>query len=187
MNEANTFEQLSVVYVPIDTLTAYSHNARIHSKQQIRQIAASIRAFGFTNPVLIAVENTIIAGNGRVAAAKLLGMKRVPTIRLEDLTDDQIRAYVIADNRLAEKADWDKAILSIELQHLITLATFDVTITGFDVPEIDLVIEEAREERRDEDDVFKIDETAKAVTQPRPLATGQASRLLRRFTQRRFL
>jgi DNA modification methylase len=166
MNDGNTFEQLSIVYLPIDTLTAYSHNARTHSKQQIRQIAASIRTFGFTNPVLISGDNTMIAGHGRVAAAKLLGMKRVPTIRLEDLTDDQIRAYVIADNRLAENSNWDKAILSIELQHLMTLATFDVTITGFDVPEIDLIIEEEKEERQDEDDVFKIDETAKSVTQP---------------------
>src|SRR5665213_294795 len=124
--------ELTLTYLPIDALTPYSRNARTHSKPQIRQIAVSMQTFGFTNPVLIAGNNTIIAGHGRVEAAKLLGMDQVPTIRLENLTEDQIRAYVIADNRLAEKAGWDHSILSIELQHLLTLdGDFDVTITGF--------------------------------------------------------
>ena len=95
---------LAVVYQPIRALTAHSHNARTHSKHQFRQITASIKEFGFANPVLVDSKCTIIAGHGRVEAAKLLGMERVPTIRLESLTQDQIRAYVIADNRLAEKA-----------------------------------------------------------------------------------
>jgi DNA modification methylase len=132
---------LKIGYVAVDGLRPHPRNARTHSKRQIRQIADSIRTFGFTNPVLIDAHNTIIAGHGRVEAAKLLGLDAVPTVRLEHLTDDQIRAYVIADNRLAEKAGWDKAILSIELQHLTTVdAGFDVTVTGFDVPEIDLLI-----------------------------------------------
>jgi hypothetical protein len=92
-------------------------NSRSHTKHQIRQIAESIRVFGFTNPVLVDRKNQVIAGHGRVEAAKLLGMGTVPTIRLEHLTEDQIRAYIIADNRLAENAGWDNSILATELQH----------------------------------------------------------------------
>jgi DNA modification methylase len=162
----NIAKTLSVVYMSIDTLAVYSENARTHSPHQVRQIAASIKAFGFTNPVLIDRKNTIIAGHGRVAAAKLLGLDPVPTIRLEGLSQEQIRAYVIADNRLAEKAGWDKSILAIELQNLLTIdGDFDVTVTGFEVPEIDLILEEIRDQKQDEDDAFHIDETAKAVTQ----------------------
>jgi hypothetical protein len=117
----DTLSELEVFYQSVDTLTACSHNARTHSKHQIRQIAASIKAFGFTNPVLVDTHNTIIAGHGRADAAKLLDIKQVPTIRLESLTEDQIRAYVIADNRLAERAGWDKSILAIELQHLLNV------------------------------------------------------------------
>src|SRR5665213_2953584 len=165
MHDAKTFDPLSIVYLPIDTLTANPHNARTHSKRQTRQIAASINTFGFINPVVIAGDNTIIAGHGRVAASKLLGMKLVPTIRVEDLTDDQIRAYVLADNRLAEKAGWDRSIFSIELQHLVTLGDFDVTITGFEIPEIDLILEEEKVKEQDTDDLFTIDEANPPVTQ----------------------
>jgi hypothetical protein len=162
----DAFSELTVHYLPIDSLTAYPKNARSHSKSQIRQIAESIKAFSFTNPVLIARNNTIIAGHGRVAAARLLGMDRVPTIRLEGLSEDEIRSYVIADNRLAEKAGWDQSILAIELQHLLTIdGNFDVTITGFEVPEIDLIIGQARGQEPDKDDVFQIDETNQTVTQ----------------------
>lgn len=99
-----TKDELVVINQPVGILAAHSSNARTHSKHQIRQIADSIGAFGFTNPVLVDWNNNIIAGHGRVAAAKLLRMEQVPTIRLENLTRDQIRAYIIADNRLAEKA-----------------------------------------------------------------------------------
>jgi len=158
--------ELAVNFLPVNSLSPYSRNARTHSKHQIRQIVASIQAFGFTNPVLIAGNNTIVAGHGRVEAAKLLGMDQVPTIRLEGLSEDQIRAYVIADNRLAEKAGWDKSILAIELQHLLTLdGDFDVTITGFEVSEIDLIIEEAKGQEQDTDDLFTIDEANPPVTQ----------------------
>src|SRR5450759_1976465 len=90
-------------YRPVGDLKNNPRNARVHSKHQIRQIASSIKAFGFTNPVLLDKDNTIVAGHGRVAAAKLLGISDVPTIRLENLSSDQLRAYVLADNRLAEK------------------------------------------------------------------------------------
>jgi len=145
------------------------HNARTHNRHQRRQIAASIRAFGFTNPVLIDSRNVIIAGHGRVEAAKLLGIDQVPTVRLEGLTEDQIRAYVIADNRLAEKAGWDKEILAIELQHLNTLdLNFDITTTGFEIPEIDQIFEEVRTKtaKDDKDEVFEADRNGPAVAQP---------------------
>jgi DNA modification methylase len=134
--------KLEVKYRAINELSPYPSNARTHSKHQIRQIADSIRTFGFTNPVLVDHTNQIVAGHGRVEAAKLVGMDSVPTLRLDTLTEEQIRAYVIADNKLAENAGWDKGILAIELQHLMTIDSldFDVTITGFEIPEIDLIL-----------------------------------------------
>jgi hypothetical protein len=98
--------------------------------------------------------DTIIAGHGRVQAAKLLGMTHVPTILLAHLSQDQIRAYVIADNKLAENVGWDESILAIELQHLLTVENnFDITITGFEVPEIDLILERAGDVAEEEDDI----------------------------------
>jgi hypothetical protein len=159
---------LSIVYAPIGSLRPYARNARTHTTRQIKLIAESIKAFGFTNPILTDQNNTIVAGHGRLEAARLIGMAKVPTVRLENLTEDQIRAYVIADNRLAEKAGWDKSILAIELQHLMTLdcADFDVTITGFEVPEIDMIIEEAKESSAAEDVVPEPNLDQPAVTEP---------------------
>jgi ParB-like chromosome segregation protein Spo0J len=129
---STALRELVISYRPIPSLSRYARNARTHSKHQIRQIAESIKTFGFTNPILIDRANRIVAGHGRVAAAQLLGMEHVPTIQLENLNEDQIRAYVLADNRLAEKAGWDQSILAIELQHLLSIdSDFDVTITGF--------------------------------------------------------
>src|ERR1700677_4486551 len=105
-------------YRAVVDLKNNSRNARVHSKHQIRQIADSIEAFGFTNPVLLDKNGVVIAGHGRLEAAKSLGILEVPTIRLENLSPDQVRAYVIADNRLAELAGWDESTLAIELQHL---------------------------------------------------------------------
>jgi DNA modification methylase len=133
---------LQVKHLPINALQPYPRNARTHSKHQIHQIEESIRVFGFTNPILVDKNNRIIAGHGRWRAAKRLGMTEVPIIVLEDLTDEQIQAYILADNKLAENAGWDKEILAIELQHLMTIEglDFDVTVTGFEIPEIDLII-----------------------------------------------
>jgi ParB-like nuclease domain len=157
--------ELSVVYRKVDDLKPNPRNAKIHSKHQIRQIAASIKAFGFTNPVLIDRNNNIVAGHGRVAAAKLLGLSMVPTILLENLTPDQIRAYILADNRLAEKAGWDESILAVELQHLLTIEDdCDVTITGFEIPEIDLILGEATD-KPDPDDAFEVSEADQAVSE----------------------
>jgi DNA modification methylase len=158
--------QLSVVYQPVVSLKPNPHNALTHSKHQIRQIAESIKAFGFNNPVLVDQDNTIIAGHGRVAAAKLLRIATVPTIRLENLTPDQIRAYVLADNRLAEKAGWDKSIVAIELQHLMTIESdFDVTVTGSEMPEIDLLLSDS-EDKHDADDTFDAPDAGEAITRP---------------------
>ena len=127
---------------PIDTLQPYTGNARTHSRRQIKQIADSIRTFGFTNPVLVDDDRTILAGHGRVQAARQLGMRHVPTVRLSHLTPAQRRAYVLADNKLALNAGWDQDLLAIELQGLIDL-DFDLEITGFSLAEVDLVLDAA--------------------------------------------
>jgi hypothetical protein len=120
-------------------LTASKTNARTHSAKQLRQIAASIERFGFTVPVLVNAQNQILAGHGRVKAAKLLGLKEVPALRLSHLSPAEQRAYPIADNRLAELAGWDRDTLAIELQGLIEL-NFAVEVTGFEMGEIELIL-----------------------------------------------
>jgi DNA modification methylase len=135
---------MKINYTPVRELRSYPNNARTHSKKQIRQIANSIKKFGFCNPVLIDDEKQIIAGHGRVEAAKLLGIDAVPTCRLSHLSEADKRAYILADNKLAEKAGWDKELLAIELQGLIDLDV-EIELTGFEMPEIDLILEEASE------------------------------------------
>ncbi len=154
---------LVVAYLPVTSLTSYGRNARTHSKKQIRKIADSIRVFGFTNPILVDTANMIIAGHGRVEAARLLNLEQVPTICLDNLTPAQIRAYVIADNRLAEEAGWDPEILKIELQHLIIENEIDISLTGFETPEIDLVLS-APQAEADPADEFP-DEVLQLTTQ----------------------
>lgn len=136
--------KLNIVYQNIDQLHSNPHNARTHSKHQIRQLAESMRQCGWTTPILIDANNIIIASHGRKSAAKLLGIEEVPTIRLDGLTNEQIRAYVIADNKLAENAGWDREILAIEFQELLALDCLDITVTGFEVSEIDLILDEAK-------------------------------------------
>jgi DNA modification methylase len=127
-----------------DSLRPYVRNARRHSRKQIRQIADSIERFGFTNPVLISDDGEIIAGHGRVQAAKLLGLASVPTMKLSHLSETERRAYVIADNKLALNAGWDAEMLAIELQGLIDL-DFDITLTGFSLAEVDLSLDAVRD------------------------------------------
>jgi ParB-like chromosome segregation protein Spo0J len=128
--------------VAIGKLRPWARNARTHSKKQIRQIADSIRRFGFTNPVLIDRENTILAGHGRVAAAASLEMGEVPCLRIENLTPEEKRAYVLADNKLALNAGWDEELLAQELKALSELdIDFDVGITGFSISEIDNLVD----------------------------------------------
>jgi DNA modification methylase len=139
---------LSITYRNVSELKPYARNARTHSRAQIKQIAESIKRFGFTNPILIDDEDQIIAGHGRAAAAKLLGHSEIPTVRLSHLSVAERRAYILADNRLAEKAGWDREILAIELQGLID-QDFEVELTGFEMGEIDVILEEAEEAKRE--------------------------------------
>ena len=148
---------LPTVLRPTDSLTPYRNNARTHSKKQIQQIANSIKRFGFTNPILIDGKGHLIAGHGRLAAAKLLGMTEVPTISLEHLSEDEKRAYIIVDNQLAAKAGWDKEMLSIEFGELQAV-NFDMTLTGFEIPEIDIIMGEFSPDNRDDDDNQPVEE-----------------------------
>lgn len=126
---------------PVD-LMPFARNARTHSRKQIGQIADSIKAFGFTNPIIIDKENMILAGHGRLAGARQLGMDKVPCVRIETMTESQKRAYVLADNKLALNAGWDEEILALELQDLLVIdETFDVGVTGFSIAEVDGLIE----------------------------------------------
>ncbi|MDD9724571.1 ParB/Srx family N-terminal domain-containing protein [Roseovarius sp. SK2] len=124
-----------VELIAISDLKPWARNARTHSKKQVRQIAESIETFGFTNPVLIDERRTILAGHGRVEAARLLGRDEVPCLRLDDMSEDEKRAYVLADNKLALNAGWDEDLLAAELGALVSAdLDFDVSITGFSIP-----------------------------------------------------
>ncbi|EOX8139322.1 ParB/Srx family N-terminal domain-containing protein [Escherichia coli] len=129
-------EKLKIVYRPLQELSPYAHNARTHSTEQVAQLVESIKQFGWTNPVLIDEKGEIIAGHGRVMAAEMLKMDSVPVIVLSGLTDEQKKAYRLADNRLPMNAGWDEDLLRMELSDLIN-ADFDVSLTGFIPAEID--------------------------------------------------
>lgn len=159
--------RLKMTYRKVDDLKPYAGNARTHSAKQITQIAASIRQFGFTNPVLVDGASGIVAGHGRVAAARQLGMTEVPVIELAHLSEAERRAYVIADNRLAELAGWDRDILAIELQALSEMdLDFDLEITGYETAELDLLLDGPAADQTDPDDDIAGMETGPAVTRP---------------------
>ena len=144
---------MQVEQISIETLIPYVNNARTHSDAQVAQIAASIKEFGFNNPVLIADDNSIIAGHGRVMAARKLGKDTVPAVRLSHLTEMQRKAYILADNKLALNADWDNNLLAIELADLKDLG-FDTDLTGFSADEIAALMPvELTEGLTDEDEV----------------------------------
>jgi len=164
---ASELQDLQVEQRPMDSLSPRRGNPRTHSAKQIRQIADSIRTFGFTNPLLIDATGTVIAGHGRLRAAKQLGMAAVPTIRLDHLSKEQVRALVIADNKLAELAGWDQDLLALELQGLAELELdFDLEVIGFETPEIDLLIGHAvkGQEADPADAVPTLDPEAPAVS-----------------------
>jgi ParB-like chromosome segregation protein Spo0J len=131
MNQPDNLE-----FVPVESLIPYARNSRTHSDAQVAQIAASIKEFGFTNPVLIDEADGIIAGHGRLLAARKLGMAEVPCLRLGYLSEIQKRAYVIADNKLALNSGWDDELLRVEFAEL-ELEGYDLTITGFAMEEIE--------------------------------------------------
>lgn len=144
-------ETTQIDYVEVSKLRPWAKNARTHSKKQIRQVAESIKTFGFTNPVLIDAECKILAGHARVEASKLLGLERVPCVCLDYMSPQQKRAYVLADNKLALNAGWDDTILAGELEALLEFdLDFDITITGFEMPEIDsLLLDQKLEAKKD--------------------------------------
>jgi ParB-like chromosome segregation protein Spo0J len=125
----------SIKTVSVADLIPYARNSRTHSEEQVTQIAASIKEFGFLNPVIVDGENGIIAGHGRVMAAKKLGMTELPAVEASHLTDAQRRAYIIADNKLALNAGWDDEMLRVEFAEL-SEAGFDLDLTGFSLDEI---------------------------------------------------
>jgi DNA modification methylase len=141
-------QDLKIQQMSVDALRPYARNARTHPRRQIRKIAKSIETFGFVNPVLVDDDLQIIAGHGRVEAAKLLSLKTVPVIKLSHLSEAERRAYVLADNKLALAAGWNRETLAIELQGLSDLG-FEVDLTGFEIPEIDIVIESVAESKSD--------------------------------------
>src|SRR6266436_1479379 len=170
---------LKIKYQDPGQLRPRAKNPRTHTAKQIKQIAASIKEFGFINPILTDGADGIIAGHARVEAAKLIGMSDVPTVRVDHLTPAQIRAYVIADNRLAENAGWDRALLALELQELTVHLDFDVTVTGFETAEIDLLIRDLNGDSPDDaDEVPEIDPSAPAVSRPGDLRHIGDHRLL---------
>jgi ParB family transcriptional regulator, chromosome partitioning protein len=128
-------DKIQIEHVEVSKLIPYARNSRTHSPAQVKQIAASIREFGFMNPVLIDADNTIIAGHGRVMAAEHLQLEAVPCVRHDHLTEAQRRAYIIADNRLAINAEWDEDLLKIEIDDL-HLDGFDVAVLGFEPDEL---------------------------------------------------
>ena len=135
---------LQIEQTPVHALKPQDRNARTHSKRQVRQIADSMKRFGFNNPILTDDNLQIIAGHGRLEAAKLLGLTAVPSIRLSHMSATEKRAYIIADNEIALKAGWDRETLAIELQGLIDLG-FEVELTGFESAEIDLILDDWQE------------------------------------------
>jgi ParB-like chromosome segregation protein Spo0J len=134
--------RLKIRYVPIASLKLNPGNPRVHTEKQIKQIARSIEAFGFNVPVLINRQREVIAGHGRVLAARSEGLAQVPTITLEHLTDGQARAFLIADNKLNENSRWNKRLLAEQLKRLLEVELdFDIDVTGFELGEIEMLIE----------------------------------------------
>jgi site-specific DNA-methyltransferase (adenine-specific) len=153
--------QVQIKTVTVDKLIPYVRNSRTHSDAQIAQIAASIKEFGWTNPILVDAENGIIAGHGRLMAARKLGYTEVPVIELKDMTETQKRAYVIADNQLALNAGWDFSLLSLEVADLKE-NDFDLDLLGFDPKELEKLLEpEEIEGLTDEDAVPEVPEEPK--------------------------
>jgi ParB-like chromosome segregation protein Spo0J len=146
-----------LVWRNVADLIPYARNSRTHSDEQVAQIAASIKEFGWTNPILTDGDNGLIAGHGRLLAARKLGHKEVPTIELTGLTDTQKKAYIIADNKLALNAGWDDEMLKIEIADLLADG-FTLSVLGFDTDELQKLLDVPDFEPATEDDQGKLDE-----------------------------
>src|SRR5260370_2126655 len=138
---------LQIQYVSPDRLRHYPGNARTHSRKQIKLIADSIKRFGFINPILVTDDFEVVAGHGRLQAAKSLGMQLVPVVAISSLSEADKKAIRIADNRIAELSNWDRDILAIEYQGLHDLQFDDIEVTGFSLGEIDIILDEASEKK----------------------------------------
>lgn len=146
---------MKIIYKKVDELIPYINNSRTHSEEQINQICASINEYGWTNPVLIDEKGMIIAGHGRVQAGKKLGKEEIPCIVLENLTEAQKKAYIIADNKMGINAGWNEELLKLELENLKEL-DFDLELTGFNLDEIDDILG-IEEEKQVEEDDFEVE------------------------------
>ncbi len=140
---------MKIEFKNTDKLIPYINNARTHSDEQVQQIAASIKEFGFTNPILLDEENGIIAGHGRLRGAQLLSLNEVPTITLSGLTEAQKKAYVIADNKISLNAGWDEELLKIEIESLQDF-DFDLDVLGFDDEELEGLLGDYEEGKTNE-------------------------------------
>ena len=172
---------LRVELQPIASLKPHAGNPRTHSPKQVRQIAESIRKFGFVNPILTDPDGGVIAGHGRIEAAKLLGIQMVPTIPLAELTEAEKRAYILADNKLAENAGWDEELLALELNYIAQLdVEFDLTVTGFETAEIDLLINppDSADGEQGDDELCDVDFARPTVSRPGDLWVLGEHRLL---------
>lgn len=168
--------KLKMEYRPIGDLRPSPRNARTHSRKQLAKMAASIRSFGFLVPLLVDDEGFVVAGHGRLEAAKEVGLDRLPVIQLGHLTADERRAYAIADNRLAEQAGWDNAILAVELKALLEIESFEIELTGFEMAAIDTILGNADDTVEDAGDLAPV--VTRAVTRPGDLWRLGEHRLL---------
>lgn len=175
-----THKSLAIEYLRVQELKPNPRNPRVHSPKQIKQIARSIEAFGFIVPLLLDGNQMVVAGHGRLAAAKTLKMDRVPTLQLDHLTDAQIKAFLIADNRLTENAEWDETLLAQHFKELAELdLDFSLETTGFEMAEIDLMIDGlAPVSDNDLDAADELPETSQRVSQPGDLWLLGKHRLL---------
>ena len=142
-NQRKQTLRLNVEYQPAASLKPSLRNARTHSKKQLHKLAASLKQFGFNSPILIDGAGEVVAGHGRLEAAKMIGLAEVPTISVSHLTEAEVRAYRVADNRLAQLSDWDDEILKVELSFLAEIDLDLPEITGFETAEIDAILEVA--------------------------------------------
>lgn len=154
----------TVEMLAIEMIKPYQKNPRVHSEKQIEKIKKSILQFGFTAPILVDEDNNIVAGHARYEAMKQLNAVQIPTILLENLTPEQIKAYRIADNRLAEDAQWDSGILKIEFKELLELDS-DITDTGFEIPEIDSLTIEIIDDENKEDEEKEVSSLLDSIPQ----------------------
>jgi DNA modification methylase len=160
----STATPLAVQYRPRSSLKPDPRNARTHPRRQLRKIVASLKEFGWTNPIIIDEDNSVLCGHGRLLAAEELGVEQVPTITLSHLSEEQRRAYIIADNAIADKSGWSRDLLRSELQGLIEIG-YDVELTGFDTLEIDTLLSLGTEEPEEEEGV-ELPDGSPPVTRP---------------------